>query len=129
MKIGDWIKSEVDYGRDLAGSGWHGAREAAGSLFEAEGARSVLNRSLRASWVPTAIGAGVGAVCALIAGGRRPKAGAVAAMSVAGGVAGFAAGVAWETRELSGGIARGAMRSMGTARDTHWLSKHPINFG
>ncbi len=129
MKIGDWIKSEVEYGRNLAGSGWHGARNAAGSLLEAEGVRDVLGRSVRASWVPTAIGAGVGAVCALIAGGKRPKAGAIAAMSVAGGVAGFAAGVAWETRELSGGIARGAIRGIGTTRDSHWLSKHPINFG
>ncbi|MDR3762597.1 MAG: hypothetical protein P4M01_00725 [Acidobacteriota bacterium] len=129
MKIGEWVKSEVDYGRNLAGSGWHGAREAAGTLLEGEGARAVWNRSLRSSWVPTAIGVGVGAVCALIAGGRRPKAGAVAAMSVAGGVAGFTAGVAWETRQLSSGIARGAMRGVGEARDSHWLSKNPINFG
>ena len=32
MKIGDWLKSEVEYGRDLADSGWQGARTACESM-------------------------------------------------------------------------------------------------
>jgi peptidoglycan/LPS O-acetylase OafA/YrhL len=129
MKIGNWLKAEVEYGRNLAGSGWQGARDAAGSMLHGEAVGELLGRSVRASWAPTALGAGLGAACALIAGGRKPKAAAVAAMGVVGGVVGFTAGVAWETRQLSGEIARGAMRRIGTTRDSHWLGKHPISFG
>jgi len=129
MNFSDWLKAEVEYGRDLAGSGWRGARDAADSMLQDEAAGELLGRSVRSSWAPTAIGAGVGTVCALIAGGRKPRAAAIAAMGVVGGVVGFTAGVAWETRQLSGGIARGAMHRIRKTRDSHWLDRHPINFG
>jgi len=129
MKIGDWLKSEVGYGRDLADSGLQGARAAADSILHGEPVGEILGRSARASWAPTVMGAGVGAVCALLAHGRKPKNATVVVMGVVGGVVGFAAGVAWETRQLSSGIARGALRKIGTTRDSHWLGKHPINFG
>jgi|GEM_PF-458589 uncharacterized membrane protein YeaQ/YmgE (transglycosylase-associated protein family) len=130
MKIGDWLKSEVEYGRDLAGSGWEGARTACGSLLGGEPVRQILGRSARASWAPTVIGAGVGALAALLIQRRnKPKTAAAVALGVVGGVVGFTAGVAWETRELSSGIAKGAMRNIGSTRDSHWLGKHPINFG
>jgi hypothetical protein len=125
MKIGDWLKSEVGYGRDLADSGWQGARTA----LEGRPVGEILGRSARDSWAPTIVGAGIGALCGLIAQRRKPKVGAVIALGVVGGVVGFTAGVAWETRELSSGIARGAMRNIGTTCDSHWLGKHPINFG
>jgi hypothetical protein len=125
MKIGDWLKSEVEYGRDLADSGWQGARDA----LQGKPVSEILSHSLRASWAPTVMGAGVGALCALIARRRQPKTGVVLALGVVGGVVGFTAGVAWETRQLSSGIARGAMRNIGSTRDSHWLGKHPINFG
>ena len=129
MKIGDWLKSEVEYGRDLADSGWQGARTAADSMLQEEPVGEILSRSARASWAPTVMGAGVGALCALLAQRRKPKTVAVVAMGVVGGFVGFTAGVAWETRQLSSGIARGAMRKIGSTRDSHWLGKHPINFG
>ena len=129
MKIGEWLKSEVEYGRDLAGSGLHGARAGAGSALAGQSVGDVLGRSARASWAPSVLGAGVAAAAALLAQRRRKNIAIVAAMSAVGAVVGFAAGVAWETRELSGGIARGALREMGTMRDSHWLGKHPINFG
>jgi len=129
MKIGDWLKSEVDYGRNLAGSGLQGARAAADSILHGEHVGKILGRSARASWAPTVMGAGLGALCGLLAQRRKPNAAAVAAMGVVGGVVGFTAGVAWETRQLSSGIARGAIRNIGTTRDSHWLGKHPINFG
>jgi hypothetical protein len=129
MKIGDWLKSEVEYGRDLADSGLQGARAAAGSMLHGEHMGRMLGRSARASWAPTLAGAGVGVLSALIAQRRRPKTAAMIAMGVVGGVVGFTAGVAWETRQLSSGIARGALREMGTTRDSHWLGKHPISFG
>ncbi len=129
MKIGDWLKSEVEYGRDLAGSGWHGARNAYDSMLEGQRMGEVFGRSVRASWAPTVMGVGVGALCGLLVQRRRPKTAAVVALGVVGGVVGFTAGVAWDTREISSGIAKGAMRNMGSTRDSHWLGKHPINFG
>jgi hypothetical protein len=129
MKIGDWLKSEVEYGRDLADSGWQGARSAYGSLREGTEVGEIVGRSLRASWAPTVMGAGVGALCGLLVQRRKPNNAAVVAMGVVGGVVGFTAGVAWETRELSSGIARGALRKIGSTRDSHWLDRHPINFG
>jgi len=125
MKIGDWLKSEVEYGRDLAGSGWQGAR---GALLD-KPVGEILSNSVRASWAPTVMGAGVGALCGLLARRRKPKTAVVVAMGVVGSFVGFTAGIAWETRQLSSGIARGAMRNMGSTRDSHWLGKHPINFG
>ena len=59
----------------------------------------VISRSARASWAPTVIGAGVGALCALLAQRRKPRPLAVVAMGVVGGFVGFTAGVAWETRD------------------------------
>jgi hypothetical protein len=129
MKIGDWLKSELEYGRDLADSGWEGARTACNSLLQEEPVGEILSRSARASWAPTVMGAGLGAFCGLLVQRRKPNTAAVIAMGVVGGFVGFTAGVAWETRELSSGIARGAMRKIGTTRDSHWLGKHPIDFG
>jgi hypothetical protein len=125
MKLKDWLKSEVEYGRDLADSGLAGAREA----LDGQPLSEIFTNSARASWAPTAIGAAAGAVCSLLVQGRRPKAATVAALTLVGGVVGFTAGVAWQTRELSGGIARGAIRNTGPIRDSHWLDRHPINFG
>jgi len=75
------------------------------------------------------MGAGVGALCALLAERRKPRPVAIVVMGVVGSFVGFTAGVAWETRQLSSGIARGALRNIGSTRDSHWLGKHPINFG
>jgi hypothetical protein len=125
MRISDWLKSEVEYGRNLADSGWQGARDA----LQGKPVGEILSNSVRASWAPTAMGVGVGALCGLLAQRRKPRTAVVVALGVVGGVVGFTAGVAWETRQLSSGIARGAMRNIGSIRDSHWLGKHPINFG
>ncbi len=129
MKIGDWLKAEVEYGRDLAGSGWKGACTAYDSILGERPVGDIVSHSLRASWAPTVVGAGVGTICGLLVQRRKHNTAAIVAMGVVGGVLGFTAGVAWDTRELSSGIARGAMRNIGTTRDSHWLGKHPINFG
>lgn len=129
VKIGEWLKSEVEYGRDLADSGWQGARSARDSMLHGEAGRAILSRSARASWAPTVMGAGFGALCGLLAQRKKPNTTVVVAMGFVGSVVGFTAGVAWETRQLSSGMARGAMRGIGSTRDSHWLSKHPINFG
>jgi hypothetical protein len=130
MRVGSWLNSEMEYGRDLADSGWQGARAAWDSALQNEPVGELLSRSVRNSWAPTVIGAGIGALCALLM--QRRKAAnpmTTVALGMAGGLFGFAAGVAWETRDLSSEVARGALKNMGTARDSHWLEKHPISFG
>jgi hypothetical protein len=129
MKISNWLKSEVEYTRDLADSGWHGARAAWETMIQDEPVATMLSRSARASWAPTVMGAGVGALCALLVARRKPSPPVAVALGVVGGVVGFTAALAWETRDVSSGVARGALRQIGTTRDSHWLDKHPINFG
>jgi hypothetical protein len=127
--MGNWFKSEVEYGRDLAGSGWLGARTAWDTVVQTEPVSKLFSRSVRASWAPTVMGASVGALCALLVQRRKHSAPAAVALGVVGGVVGFTACVAWETRQISSEVARGAMRQMNSTRDSHWLGKHPINFG
>jgi len=130
MSVGSWLNSEMEYGRDLADSGWQGARAAWDSATQNEPVGELFARSVRNSWAPTVMGAGIGAVCALLLRRRKEGNPAVAiAMGVAGGFLGFTAGIAWETREISSEVARGALRKMSTTRDSHWLEKHPISFG
>jgi hypothetical protein len=129
MSLATWIKSEVEYTRDLADSGWNGARTAWETLSHEDQVGEVLFRTARNSVAPTVMGAGLGALCALmVEKGRRNRPVAVA-LGLAGGFLGFAATVGWETRKLSSEVARGAMRQINSTRDEHWLTRHPINFG
>ena len=41
---------------------------------------------------------------------------------------GFCAGFVWQTRQLTGSMARGALRKMEAASDEHWLERHPIDY-
>ena len=69
--MGNWLKSEMEYGRDLADSGWQGARTAWDTVLQTEPVSKLLSRSVRASWAPTAMGIGVGALCALLVQRRK----------------------------------------------------------
>ena len=130
MSFSTWLRSEVEYTRDLADSGWHGALSSWEHLSEEQPVSEVLTRSARASVAPTLMCAGLGALCALaLQRGSKPNRGVALALGMAGGFLGFTAAVAWDTRELSGGVARGAWREMAPVRDSHWLDRHPINFG
>jgi hypothetical protein len=129
MNVGDWLKSEVVYGRDLAGSGWQGALNAWDTARRTEPVGEMFSRSVRSSLAPTFVGAGVGALCALLVQRRKSSAPAAVALGVVGGVVGFTACVAWETRQISSEVARGAMRKISSTRDSHWLGRNPINFG
>jgi hypothetical protein len=128
MSIGAWFKSEVEYTRDLADSGWNGALAAWESLSHEKPVGEVLTRSARNSVAPSVMCAGLGALCALMVQRKRNRPAALA-LGIAGGFVGFTAAVAWETRQLSSEVARGALRQINTTRDSHWLVRHPINFG
>ena len=130
MSFGTWLRSEMEYGRHLADSGWSGALSAWETLNEEEPVGEVLSRSARASVAPTLMCAGLGALCALALQRRgKPNRDVALALGIAGGFVGFTAALAWGTRELSSEVARGAWREMATTRDSHWLDRHPINFG
>ncbi|HVP65040.1 MAG TPA: hypothetical protein VMT82_09100 [candidate division Zixibacteria bacterium] len=129
MNIGDKIKSGMGYAGDLADTGWKGARAAASAALNGEPAGHVLTRSAQASWAATLVGAAVGALVGYLVNTRKPSISRVGACAVIGGTVGFGSGLAWETRGLSSGIARGAMRNINKARDQHWLASHPIDFG
>jgi hypothetical protein len=42
--------------------------------------------------------------------------------------AGFFAALAWNTRKVTGAMARSAAEEVGKVRDEHWLEMNPINY-
>jgi len=127
MSLDAWLKSGVAYGWDLLRSAAEGARSAGEQIGEEESPRSVLVRSARTSVVPSVAVACLGLVAGYWASKRKPAHSAVA-FGLLGAVIGFAGGMAWGTRHMTGGIARGAIKKVDAARDAHWLSKHPVDY-
>lgn len=128
MGIGDWVKTSVDYGRDVVTSGWQGARSGGESSLGGAPVGSLFTESLLRSWRPAAVGAYIGALGASLGHWRKPAYGMVFVSTLVGAAIGLTTGMAWETRRVTEGIARGAMRSVGTARDEHWLERNPIDY-
>lgn len=127
MNLDGWLKSGIKYGCDLLRAGMEGARSAEEQIREEESPRSVLIRSARTSLAPSVAAASLG----LVAGywvSRRKSAHNAVAFGLAGAVLGFAGGMVWGTRHMAGGMARGAIKKMDAARDTHWLARHPIDY-
>lgn len=124
----NWLESNLNYGKNLVGSSVEGARSAGRMMSEGECVGSVLAKSARDSWQVVAIGVGLGVLCGLLTTRRKSSAGKVLACSVVGGIVGLGAGMAWETRQLTGDMARGAIRNAKVVRDAHWLERHPIDY-
>jgi len=122
-----WIKSNIDYGKSLVDTGVDGARSAGTAMLKGECVGSVLARSAIKSWPSVAVAAGLGVLCTCLAT-RKKKPVTAIATGLLGGALGFGAGLAWETRRLTGSMARGAMKNVGIARDAHWLEKNPIDY-
>ena len=127
MSLDAWLKSGVAYGWDLLCSAAEGARSAGEEIREEESPRSVLMRSARTSLVPSVAAASLGLAAGFWVSKRKPAHKAVA-FGVLGAVIGFAGGMAWGTRHVTGGIARGAIKKVDAARDAHWLTKHPVDY-
>ena len=75
--------------------------------------------------------AAIGTCAALIGScfsGRRNRNAKAVGYGVAGSTIGFILGLTWKTRELTGCMGRSALKEMGTVRDQHWLSTHPIDY-
>jgi hypothetical protein len=126
--VGEWLKSSIGYGRSLLDSGFEGARSTGGTALAGEPIASVLSRSARRARRLTTIGACVGVLGAYLPNRRRPLCSAALGWTLVGAAIGFSTGMAWETRRLTGAMARGAMRNMGSVRDAHWLERNPITY-
>jgi hypothetical protein len=124
----EWFESNIDYGRSLISSGLEGAFSAQKKTLEGAPVSSVLIDSVRNSWMPAMIGAYVGALGASLGHRRKPNYGAILGASLLGAAIGLTTGMAWGTRRLTGGMARGAKKNIDVARDAHWLEKNPIDY-
>jgi hypothetical protein len=125
----EWIESNIDYGRSLISSGLEGARFAQKKTLEGAPLGSVLIVSVCNSWMPSVIGAYVGALGASLGHRRKTNYGAILGAGLLGAVIGLTTGMAWGTRRLTGGMARGAKKSIDVARDARWLEKNPVPYG
>ena len=127
MGVGEWVKSNVDYGRRLVDSGIEGARSGQDEFLDGKPLTPFLGESVKGALVPAAIGACVG----LLAGyplWRKKSAPVSLAYGLLGGALGFTTGLAWKSRHLSASVAGNALKNMGKVRDEQWLTKHPIDY-
>jgi hypothetical protein len=121
-----WLKSGIAYGCDLVRSAVEGARSAEEQI-PGESRRSILIRSARTSLAPSVTAASLGLLTGYLAGKRGSTHNAVV-FGLLGAVIGFAGGMVWGTRCMTGEMARGAIKKMDATRDAHWLAKHPVDY-
>jgi hypothetical protein len=127
MELGEWVKSNVDYGRRLVDSGIEGARSGQEEFLDGQPLTPFLGESVKSALVPAAIGVCVG-VLAGYPVWRRKSSAVTLAYGLLGGAIGLTTGIAWKSRHLSASVAGGAWKNMGKVRDEQWLAKHPINY-
>jgi len=122
-----FLKSGVEYSGDLIRSALEGARSAGEELLAGRSLLSLMMGSARASLAPSATAVSLGVLTGYWMGRRKSVSNAVA-FGLAGAVVGFAGGMVWSTRHMTGGMARGAIKKMGATRDAHWLAHHPVDY-
>ena len=127
MDLRKWSKSNTDYGRELLHSGIEGARSAGGAFLNGDSLTPLLSESARNALKPAVLGACLG-VLGSRPGSREKSVSRALAYGLLGGVIGFGAAVAWESRCLTASVAGGALRNIGRVRDEHWLTMHPIDY-
>ena len=127
MALGEWVKSNVDYGRRLVDSGLEGARSGQEEFLNGEPLSPFLGKTVRGALRPAAVGVGVGLLVSYPISRKKSVAGTIL-FGLVGGAIGLGLGLAWENRRLSASVAGGAMKSIGKVRDEKWLSKNPINY-
>ena len=127
MTLRQWSSSNLHYGRKLLDSGLEGARSGEHAFLGGARLSPFLNRSARTALAPAALGACLG-FFGSHPGSRHRSAARAFTCGALGGIVGFGAGVAWDSRRLAASIASGAMRNIGRVRDEHWLDRHPIDY-
>ena len=128
MSVSERIKSNLAYGKDLVESGIEGANEARRTSLESAETTDMVTAAAQESWQAAAIGALAGAIFGVLADDRKPVRGVIAG-GLLGAAVGFGGSFAWKTRPLTGAMAREAGKRIGAARDEHWLSENPVNYG
>jgi len=127
MNIGDAIKSNIEYGNNLVESGLEGASTGGKAAIEDHRVATELAQAVYDSWQPALAGACIGLLAGYLTDDRKPARGALVG-SLLGAALGFGGGMAWGSRQLTGAMARGAMRSINQARDARWLETNPIDY-
>jgi hypothetical protein len=121
------VESYLRYGRSLANSGKQGLCNGREAYLDGRPLGAVLSEKARASLGLAAVGACAGLVQCLVSS-RRRRVPESLVLGVVGSMIGFFAGFTWKTRDLAGSMIEGAARGIGTARDQHWLERHPIDY-
>lgn len=127
MNVTEWVGESIGYGRKLVNTGLEGAHAGGEAALGEERLPEVLLESAPASVSLAALGAGIGILCSYL-GNKRKITKESAVFGVLGGVAGFLVALGWSTRHVTNGCAVGAMRNIRSARDEHWLERHPIDY-
>jgi hypothetical protein len=127
MKVSEWSKSNIDYGRKLLDSGLEGARRGEGEFLQGEPLAPFLEESARHALEPATIGLFLG-VLSGCAGNRQKSPSKTLLYGLLGGVIGFSVGVVWRSRRLAASVASSAFENMGKVRDEHWLENNPIDY-
>ena len=128
MSIGEKVKENLAYSKELLESGIEGAKEARDQVLHSPENADLVTAAAQESWQPATIGVLAGAICGVLADDRKPIRGVIAG-GLLGAVLGFAGSFAWKTRPLTSAMSPGAGKHIGATRDGHWLSKNPINYG
>lgn len=127
MSNQNWLASNLEYGRALASSALKGAGSAGNDVLAGDGA-SEISRAAKDAWPPAVIGACVGALVAFMMDERKSAKTALAG-GLVGAAVGFSGGVIWGSRNVTGPIAKGALKQVNQARDKHWLDRNPVIYG
>jgi hypothetical protein len=127
MALREWVKTNVDYGRRLVGSGIEGARSGQEEFLNGEPLAPYLGESVKGALLPAVVGACVGVMVGYPIS-RRKSSSATWVYGLLGCVIGFTTGVAWKSRHLGASVASGAMKNISKVRDEQWLTRHPINY-
>jgi len=128
MYLDEWLKSGLEYGWDLLCSAVEGARSVEERMSEEGHSGAVLRRSAINSLGSSVAVASLGLAAGYLVSRRKSGHRAAAALGIAGALIGFAGGMAWGTRHMTGDIARGARKGIDATRNAHWLTKHPVDY-
>lgn len=127
MSVKDWSLSTVGYGRKLLHSTVSGVRTGEEQFREKGHLTPYLGRSAKQSLGPTTIGAIVGA-CIGNQWGEHRCLSRMLVGAVLGGLAGFGAGMLWETRDLTASVGSNVRKNVQLTRDERWFQRHPIDY-
>ena len=128
MSISQKIRTKLAYGKELVESGLQGAKEGRQTVRESAAQQAIVSVATQESWQAATIGAVAGALFGVLTDERKPMRGVIAG-SLLGAFVGFSGSFLWKTRPLTSAMAHGAGKRIGRARDRHWLTGHPVNYG